>query len=113
LTPQVLDRYREMLGPAFVKQLARTWLETSPTLAETVINALRSGQFDDARRAAHTLKSASAILGAHALAAMCQQIEEHTAAGQVTKEWGVQRLDAFEEAWSLTVPAVTKLTNPD
>jgi hypothetical protein len=44
---------------------------------------------------------------------MCQQIEEHTAAGQVTKEWGVQRLNAFEEAWSLTVPAVTKLTNPD
>ena len=113
LTPQVLDRYRELLGPAFVKQLAKTWLETSPTLAETVLNALRSGQFDEARRAAHTLKSASATLGAHALASMCQQIEEDTAAGRVTKEWGAQRLDAFGQAWSLTVPAVTKLIESD
>ncbi len=113
LTPQVLDRYRDMLGPAFVKQLARTWLETSPTLAETVISALQSGRLEDARRAAHTLKSASATLGAHALASLCQQIEEDTAADQVTKEWGVQRLDAFGQAWSLTVPAVTKLTDAD
>ena len=82
-------------------------------LADTVVNALRSGQFDDARRAAHTLKSSSATLGAHALASLCQRIEDDASAGVLTSEGVAPRLDAFEKAWASTVPAVTTLTAPD
>ena len=113
LVPSVLDHYRQLLGPVFVRQLARTWLETSPALAEAILTGLRTGSLDDVRRAAHTLRAASASLGAEGLVGLCRQIEDaarEAGSGQASKVFPASTAQDFQSMWSVTVPAVEALT---
>jgi len=109
LHPAALERYRRVLGSAFVSQLARTWLETAPALAESIRSALQRGVLDEARDAAHTLKSASATLGAQALAEVCQRVETAATDSRATTPPDGGWASAFQAAWTLTLPAVVEL----
>jgi CheY-like chemotaxis protein/HPt (histidine-containing phosphotransfer) domain-containing protein len=86
LNMQFLDQFRE-LDPAgglgLVKQIMRVYLDTSPELLRQVEAAVAAGDADAMRRAAHSLKSSSANVGAETLAALFREFEALGRDGQV------------------------------
>ena len=73
LEPTAMDRLLEMSGGdrGFVGELIDEYLSDAPGL----LTDLRDSTEDERVRAAHTLKSTSAMLGAARLAAMCSELE--------------------------------------
>jgi len=61
--------------PAFVNELIDTYLGDAPPLFDQMRSALSSGDAETFRRAAHSLKSNSASLGALALSALAKELE--------------------------------------
>ena len=74
IDPSALAQMLEMAGGdrSFVVELIDDYLEDSAALLAIV----REASGDELRRAAHSLKSTSASLGAGRLAALCAQIEQ-------------------------------------
>jgi CheY-like chemotaxis protein/HPt (histidine-containing phosphotransfer) domain-containing protein len=58
-----------------VISVAQTFLLELPARRDTIVNGLTNHELADARRAAHTLRSTSAMLGARSLEAICRSIE--------------------------------------
>jgi HPt (histidine-containing phosphotransfer) domain-containing protein len=61
--------------PAFLAELIDTYLADAPDLLVMMRDAAAAREAAGLRRAAHTLKSASATLGAHRLADLCRRLE--------------------------------------
>jgi HPt (histidine-containing phosphotransfer) domain-containing protein len=61
--------------PAFLAELIDTYLADAPGLLMVMRDALAAREAAGLRRAAHTLKSTSATLGAHRLADLCRRLE--------------------------------------
>jgi CheY-like chemotaxis protein len=67
---------QEMIGQAeVVVQVIDSYLEETPKLLEAMSNAVAQGNAEGWQSAAHTIKSASATLGALVLAQLCQRME--------------------------------------
>ena len=81
--PTALDRLREMTNEAFVAEALGDFLQDAPRFLDTIRRALSEGQVDEVRRAAHTLKSNGANVGAAALAAASAELEALARAGRV------------------------------
>jgi HPt (histidine-containing phosphotransfer) domain-containing protein len=60
----------------FLRELIDTYFEDSPKLLAALHAALAAGNTAEFRRAAHSLKSASASMGAMGSSRMCQEMEE-------------------------------------
>jgi signal transduction histidine kinase/DNA-binding response OmpR family regulator/HPt (histidine-containing phosphotransfer) domain-containing protein len=78
LDPAALEALRAMQvegEPDLVEALVAIYLEETPGLLATLRQAVAAGQPDRVRKAAHTLKSSSANLGAARLAARCADLE--------------------------------------
>ena len=80
--PEVIDRVAvndllETTGndPAFMVELIDTYLVDSAALLATMEQAVSGGDVEALRRAAHSLKSNSASLGARTLSSLCQALE--------------------------------------
>jgi HPt (histidine-containing phosphotransfer) domain-containing protein len=74
----VLGRLREALGDdalPLIAELIGTFLRETPPLLDAVQAGIDGGRADDVRRAAHSLKSSGAAVGAKALAASCRALE--------------------------------------
>jgi CheY-like chemotaxis protein len=74
LEPAAIERLLSTLGdggPTLVADLIATFFKEAPRLLATA----RSGDADDVGRAAHSLKSAAAHLGANGLEATCRELE--------------------------------------
>jgi CheY-like chemotaxis protein/HPt (histidine-containing phosphotransfer) domain-containing protein len=71
--------------PAFVADLVDTFLREAPVLVAGLKTARQSGDAEEVRRAAHTLKSNARTFGAAGLANLCQELE-NTAKRQVMSE---------------------------
>jgi len=78
IDPSALEQMADMAGGdrSFVVEIIDEYLTDSATL----LAALRESSGKDLRRAAHTLKSTSASVGAGRLAALCSRIEQAGAA---------------------------------
>ena len=61
---------------AFLMQVIDTYLSDAANLLNTIRRAAHGGQADELRRAAHSLKSNSANLGATRLTTLCRELEE-------------------------------------
>jgi HPt (histidine-containing phosphotransfer) domain-containing protein len=74
---EVLMRLLADLGddPTIIVELIDLFLQDAPTLLADLRRGLAASQAQMAQRAAHTLKSTSASLGAQALAAYCHDME--------------------------------------
>jgi HPt (histidine-containing phosphotransfer) domain-containing protein len=74
----VLNSLLESVGgdEAFLGELIDTFFQDAPVQLATMQKALVSGNAEEFRRAAHSLKSNSASLGALEFAQMCRQLEE-------------------------------------
>jgi two-component system sensor histidine kinase/response regulator len=70
--------------PAFLAELIDTYFEDSATLLPAMREALTTGSAEQLRRAAHTLKSNSASLGAEDLAVLCRELEQQGRAGALS-----------------------------
>ena len=68
---------------AFLAELVETYRADCPRLLAELRAAVAAGDAPAARRAAHTLKSTSASMGALGLAAQCREIEAAAAAGDL------------------------------
>jgi HPt (histidine-containing phosphotransfer) domain-containing protein len=62
-------------GWAYVHELVDTFLEDAPTQLATLRSAVEQADLEEARRAAHTLKSNGATFGAHSFSAACGELE--------------------------------------
>jgi HPt (histidine-containing phosphotransfer) domain-containing protein len=73
LASGALEALRDQFGDeAFVQDLLDTFLQEAPRLVAN----LRSGSAEEARRAAHTLKTNARTLGAAELGRVCEELEE-------------------------------------
>jgi TMAO reductase system sensor TorS len=76
---EVLNRIQAMQRPGTVNILSQVidvYLTSSDSLFQTICEAVRRGNADSLRQAAHSLKSSSANVGARQLAGLCRQLEE-------------------------------------
>ncbi|MEL7361950.1 MAG: ATP-binding protein, partial [Bacteroidota bacterium] len=72
--------------PVFVHEMLTSFLAGGPLLLGEIYDALYRGDQDAARKAAQTLRSSAALLGAEALADACQQLELVLLAENVTAQ---------------------------
>jgi CheY-like chemotaxis protein len=91
-TPQIAERQidgaalqslREVGGDDFVAEVIDTFLADVPTLLTTLRHALEAGDAAEVRRAAHTLKSNGATLGATDFAQVCRVLEQQAKDGRL------------------------------
>jgi CheY-like chemotaxis protein/HPt (histidine-containing phosphotransfer) domain-containing protein len=79
MEPEAIGRLIDEVGDvSVVAQIMSTFLEELPSRMQEVIDAMALGDFDRARRVAHTIKSTSELLGETELAATARRIETST-----------------------------------
>lgn len=86
LDPSALNSYREFMGEdaqAFIAEIIASFIENAPTLLASAEQAMGSGDQETFVRAAHTLKSNSATLGATLLASLAAEMEREGKAGNM------------------------------
>ncbi len=69
---------REAIGeddPAFLDSLVGEYFGDAQTLVDDLAYAFQTGEIELARRVAHTLKSSSAMMGAHLLSDACARVD--------------------------------------
>jgi PAS domain S-box-containing protein len=98
-----LDSLREVGGDDFLGEVIDTFLADVPTLLETLRNALAEGDAAEVRRAAHTLKSNGATLGATDFAEVCRTLEQRAKDGRLEDAPGLvarieEERDSLERA---------------
>src|SRR3989442_14533817 len=88
LDPEALDHLRALqkgsAGDIFGK-VVQSYLNTAPQLLQSMQVAVARNDAAALRRAAHTLKSSSASLGALALAALCKGLESLGRTDRITE----------------------------
>jgi diguanylate cyclase (GGDEF)-like protein len=78
--PAPLQRMHELgrqIGRHLADEIVQTWLRQSGQTLTVLQVAVRDGDPDTLRTAAHTLKGSSGTVGATALAAVCRELEDH------------------------------------
>jgi HPt (histidine-containing phosphotransfer) domain-containing protein len=78
-----LESLRELGGDDFVVEVIDTFLEDAPGLLVTIRRSLDEGDTDELRRAAHTLKSNGATLGAGEFSELCRELEQRAKNGEL------------------------------
>ena len=81
----------------FLKELVDAYLDSTPGLFAAMRQAAANGDAAGLQRAAHTLKSGSASMGALALAARCKELEDMGRSGSL--DGAEARIDAAEAAY--------------
>jgi signal transduction histidine kinase/DNA-binding response OmpR family regulator/HPt (histidine-containing phosphotransfer) domain-containing protein len=83
-------------GDALVQKVINAYVDDTPQQLSTLRRAIDGMDTDNVRRIAHTLKSASANVGADALAALCKEME-HLGRADTTEGAGVLLTDMEQE----------------
>ena len=81
----------------FLKELVDAYLDSTPGLFAAMRRAAAAGDGAGLQRAAHSLKSGSANMGALALAALCKQLEDMGKSGAL--DGAVELIAAAEAAY--------------
>jgi CheY-like chemotaxis protein len=78
-----LASLRELGGNDFVAEVIDTFRADAPTLLATLRSSLEEKNADELRRAAHTLKSNGATLGAGDFSELCRELEAKARSGDL------------------------------
>lgn len=89
---------------AFVNELIDTFLDDAPSLLDSLRSALADQDAEEFRRAAHSLKSNAATVGAMALSASAKELEMAGKAGDLSG--AESRIDELQEAFSIVKQAL-------
>ncbi len=94
---KALDTIRALQQPGapnLLEQVVKVYFDDAPRLTRSMREALASGDSGALQRAAHTLKSGSATLGALKLAELCKEMETQARAGRLADaERGIARIE--------------------
>ncbi len=109
IDPAVFGELRNSTGndAEFLSLLIDTYLADAIQLVAGIRASLSAGDLDSFRRAAHSLKSNSANLGAMKLSALAKELEMLARAGSL--EGAADKLPPLEEAYSLVVAELERL----
>ncbi len=111
---EALERLVDELGDgSIVATLIGTYLSELPGRRNAICHGAAAGDLEQVRRAAHTLKSTSDVVGATALAELCRELEGRAVAGDGATDDLVRRLDEAADAATTALQAVlSKLAGP-
>ena len=93
----VFRELEEATGSDFIAELVATFLEEAPGILAELKDAAATGDHDQFRRAAHSIKSNANVFGAHELAELARRMEL-SGLGADQTETGAQ-LDALNAAY--------------
>jgi len=71
----VFAELQDAMGSDFIAELVTTFLDEAPGILAELKTAAETGEQDNFRRAAHSLKSNANIFGAYELAELARQME--------------------------------------
>jgi len=106
-TLEALRKLRRDGQTDLVAQVLRIYLAESPRLAETVRTAAGASDATALTKAAHTLKSSSANIGARRFSTLCAQLQNLGRTGDCAS--AVDLLPAFEAEYAAVCEAATAL----
>ena len=107
LDAAALDELRELGGDDFIAEVIDTFLTDAPTLVTALRRSLDDGDLDELRRAAHTLKSNGATLGARGFSELCRELEQAAKSGQM--EGAAELVERIEQGYGALVETLTSL----
>ncbi len=107
LDDDALRNLRELGGDEFLGEVIDAFVADAPELLATLRRSLGEGSSEELRRAAHTLKSNGATLGAAEFAELCRTVEQRAKAGEL--EGVAELVDRIEEAYPPLREALTAL----
>jgi HPt (histidine-containing phosphotransfer) domain-containing protein len=95
IDPATFEELKQVSGADFIGELIDTFLEDGPKLIAELKSALKAGDAESFRRAAHSLKSNGATFGAGHLAEQARSLEMLGKEGQLTEAGdGVRAVEA-------------------
>jgi CheY-like chemotaxis protein/HPt (histidine-containing phosphotransfer) domain-containing protein len=97
LDAAALESLRDLGGVEFLNEVVDVFLADAPALITSLSGSLERADLEELRRAAHTLKSNGATLGASAFADVCATVEERAREGQL--DGLADLVDAVEPAY--------------
>jgi PAS domain S-box-containing protein len=83
LDADALQNLRDLGGDVFLREVVEAFLSDAPTLIARLRSSLEQQNREELRRAAHTLKSNGATLGAEEFAELCRRVEQQAKAGRL------------------------------
>ncbi|NWF64773.1 MAG: Hpt domain-containing protein [Chloroflexi bacterium] len=92
----VYNMLKEATGAEFIHELVNAFLEDTPVQFEQMRSALAAGDSEVFCRAAHTIKSNAATLGANQLASLARELEKIGREGNLAVG---SRLEVLHEAF--------------
>jgi PAS domain S-box-containing protein len=102
-----LKNLRDLGGDEFLSEVIDAFLADAPELVATLRRALDEGSSEELRRAAHTLKSNGATLGAAEFAELCRTLEMRAKAGEL--DGAAELMDRVEQAYGALRDALEAL----
>jgi PAS domain S-box-containing protein len=102
-----LENLRELGGEDFLHEVIDAFLADAPELIATLRRSLDSRNSEELRRAAHTLKSNGATLGAEGFAELCRTLEQRAKAGEL--DGAGELVDRIEQAYAPLEEALSGL----
>lgn len=107
IDPAAWENMKMMIEPVFLAELIDTYLTDSVSLIQEMRAAAGAGNAEGLRRAAHSLKSNSATLGANHLAGLAREVEMSARAGQFEGVSG--KIEAIETEFTRLTPVMVEL----
>jgi PAS domain S-box-containing protein len=102
-----LKNLRDLGGDDFLHEVIDAFLADAPGLMATLRGSLDSRNSEELRRAAHTLKSNGATLGAEGFAELCRTVEQQAKAGEL--DGAAELVDRIEQEYVLLEEALFSL----
>lgn len=109
INQEAWETIKSMMDSAFLVELIDVYLNDSPQLIEQMRTGLAAGDVETVRRAAHSLKSNSASLGANRLANAARELEFIAKGG--TLDGAGMRFEVVEAEFIQLLPVLTELKN--
>ena len=109
IDPDDWATFKSMVDPAALVELLDAYLQDSPQLIEQMHAGVAAGDIESVRRAAHSLKSNSASLGANRLANVTRELEMIAKSG--TLDGAAPKLAAVEAEYAQLLPILVELKN--
>jgi PAS domain S-box-containing protein len=102
-----LATLRDLGGDEFLGEVIDAFLADAPELVATLRSSLDSGNSEELRRAAHTLKSNGATLGAEQFAELCRTLEHRAKEGEL--DGASELVDRIEQDYRALEEALSAL----